>query len=169
QTSKSPNDEERAITNDEDNALNSPNSSNTIKDESGNSTSMGDKSISKGNSQHTQNVLIFSDQNNVGSHIPSNISTKNNEGMQPTGNRRSTRTTKMPAKFNDYVVNSSTVGPNNYFVALKDKNWVEAMNAEIEALNRNNTWTINDLPKGRKLIVQNGWHLFQLDVNNAFL
>ncbi|GKA74274.1 ribonuclease H-like domain-containing protein [Tanacetum coccineum] len=107
QTSKSPNDEERATTNDEDNASNSPNSSNTIKDESGNSTSTGDKSISKGNSQHTQNVLIFSDQNNVGSDIPSNISTKNNEGIQPAINRRSTRTTKIPTKFNDYVVNSS--------------------------------------------------------------
>ncbi|GKC74124.1 hypothetical protein Tco_1120007, partial [Tanacetum coccineum] len=71
---------------------NSPNSSNTIIDESGNATSMGDKSISKGNSQHTKNVLIFFDQNNVGYDIPSNISTENNKGMQPAGNRRSTRT-----------------------------------------------------------------------------
>ncbi|GJY22469.1 retrovirus-related pol polyprotein from transposon TNT 1-94, partial [Tanacetum coccineum] len=116
-----------ATPNDEDNALNSPNSSNTIKDESGNATSMGDKSISKGNSQHTKNVLIFFDQNNVRYDIPSNISTENNEGMQPAGNRRSTRTTKIPAKFNDYMVNSSV------------KYGLEKVN-------------INDLPKGRELI-----------------
>ncbi|GJY36045.1 ribonuclease H-like domain-containing protein, partial [Tanacetum coccineum] len=33
--------------------------------------------------------------------------------------------------------------------AMSDPNWVEAMNNEIEALNRNNTWTICDLPIGR--------------------
>ncbi|GJT06654.1 putative RNA-directed DNA polymerase [Tanacetum coccineum] len=36
--------------------------------------------------------------------------------------------------------------------ALSDPNWVEAMNNEIEALNRNNTWTVCDLPVGRKPI-----------------
>ncbi|GJY98162.1 ribonuclease H-like domain-containing protein [Tanacetum coccineum] len=30
--------------------------------------------------------------------------------------------------------------------------WVEAMNKEMEALNRNNTWVISDLPKGRRPI-----------------
>ncbi|GJW42003.1 putative RNA-directed DNA polymerase [Tanacetum coccineum] len=56
--------------------------------------------------------------------------------------------------------------------ALSDPNWVEAMNNEIEALNRNNTWTVCDLPVGRKPIVLlfvNKWLLYQLDVNNAFL
>ncbi|GJY03934.1 ribonuclease H-like domain-containing protein [Tanacetum coccineum] len=36
--------------------------------------------------------------------------------------------------------------------ALSDPNRLEAMNNEIEALNRNNTWTICDLPIGRKRI-----------------
>nr|GEV77411.1 hypothetical protein [Tanacetum cinerariifolium] len=36
--------------------------------------------------------------------------------------------------------------------ALSDPNSVEAMNNEIETLNRNNTWTICDLPIGRKPI-----------------
>ncbi|GJV48618.1 ribonuclease H-like domain-containing protein [Tanacetum coccineum] len=168
QISKSPYDEERATPNDEGNSRNLCNSPNAVRDESGNATSVGDKSILKGNSQHTQSVLVFSDQNDV-----------NNEGVQPAGTRRSTKATKMPAKFNGYVVNSS----------------LKAMNAEIEALNKNNTWTITDLPKGRKPIrckwifkikykaseeierymarlvakVQNDWPLFQLDVNNAFL
>ncbi|GJU02781.1 ribonuclease H-like domain-containing protein [Tanacetum coccineum] len=36
--------------------------------------------------------------------------------------------------------------------SVKNPNWIEAMNNEIEALNRNNTWTICDLPEGRKAI-----------------
>ncbi|GJS86426.1 ribonuclease H-like domain-containing protein [Tanacetum coccineum] len=108
-----------------------------VRDENGNATSMGDKSISNGNSQHTQSMLVFSDQNGVGSNITSNIPTENNEGVEPA---------------------------DNYFDALKDRNWVKAMNAKIEALNKVNTWTITDLPE-----VQNEWPLFQLDVNNPFL
>ncbi|GKC20988.1 ribonuclease H-like domain-containing protein [Tanacetum coccineum] len=40
----------------------------------------------------------------------------------------------------------------NITEALSDPNWVDAMNNEIEALNRNNTWTVCDLPVGRKPI-----------------
>nr|GEX10939.1 ribonuclease H-like domain-containing protein [Tanacetum cinerariifolium] len=120
--------------------------------------------------------------------------------------RRSGRNVKLPARFNDnvvgnsrkyglekYVSYSNTSAPNMYFStnlqksfelnthyeALKDTRWVDAMNNEIEALNRNNTWTICDLFKGRKPV----WHkwlfkikykstcedLFQLGINNASL
>ncbi|KAM0003129.1 putative RNA-directed DNA polymerase [Helianthus debilis subsp. tardiflorus] len=34
----------------------------------------------------------------------------------------------------------------------KDDKWVDAMNSEMEALYRNNTWVLVDLPKGRKSI-----------------
>ncbi|GJS39976.1 putative RNA-directed DNA polymerase [Tanacetum coccineum] len=117
------------------------------------------------------------------------------------------------------------IEPTCYSDALKDPNWVDAMNNEIEALNINNTWVICDLPIGRKPIgckwiykikykasgeieiykarlvakgfwktegfdydetfspvvkmltlrclisidVVNSWHLYHLDVNNAFL
>ncbi|GJX12657.1 putative RNA-directed DNA polymerase [Tanacetum coccineum] len=40
----------------------------------------------------------------------------------------------------------------NYKEAINDNNWVEAMNNEMEALNRNQTWEITDLPKGRRPI-----------------
>ncbi|GJX40982.1 ribonuclease H-like domain-containing protein [Tanacetum coccineum] len=47
---------------------------------------------------------------------------------------------------------NKSVEPSCLSKALSDPNWVEAMNNEIEALNRNNTWTICDLPIGRKPI-----------------
>ncbi|GJT31751.1 ribonuclease H-like domain-containing protein [Tanacetum coccineum] len=40
----------------------------------------------------------------------------------------------------------------NIIVALSDPNWVKAMNNEIEALNRNNIWTVYDSHVGRKPI-----------------
>ncbi|GKE27984.1 ribonuclease H-like domain-containing protein, partial [Tanacetum coccineum] len=89
------------------------------------------------------------------------------------------------------------VEPKNYLEASQHKHWVDAMNAEIDALSRNNTWDIVDLLVGRKAIgskwgidfdetfflvvkivtvrclinlaVQSGWSLFQMDINNAFL
>ena len=33
---------------------------------------------------------------------------------------------------------------------MKDPNWKEAINAEIHALNKNGTWDITDLPKGKR-------------------
>ncbi|GKA12174.1 ribonuclease H-like domain-containing protein, partial [Tanacetum coccineum] len=93
--------------------------------------------------------------------------------------RKSDRQSKLPVRLNDYVLNSNvkygiekyvnyskldsvtlcfattlnkSVEPSCLFEALSDPNWVEAMNNEIEALNRNNTWTICDLPIGRKPI-----------------
>ena len=44
------------------------------------------------------------------------------------------------------------VEPKSYEEAAKDPKWYEAMNNEIEALNRNNTWTKCELPVGRHAI-----------------
>nr|GEW26114.1 ribonuclease H-like domain-containing protein [Tanacetum cinerariifolium] len=70
-------------------------------------------------------------------------------------------------------------------IGFVDPNWVEAMNNKIEALNRNNTWTVYDLPVGRKPIGSKRiWkikykasgdierykaRLVAKDVNNAFM
>ncbi|GJZ97355.1 hypothetical protein Tco_0669808 [Tanacetum coccineum] len=93
------------------------------------------------------------------------------------GIRSSSRQSKLPMKLNDYVLSSNvkygiekyvsysklkgdilcfattlnkSVEPTCLKDALFHPNWVEAMNNEIEALNRNNTWTECDLPLGRK-------------------
>nr|GEX81145.1 hypothetical protein [Tanacetum cinerariifolium] len=74
--------------------------------------------------------------------------------------------------------------PSSYYEDIKNPHWIEAMNNKIKALNRNNTWTIYDLPAGSKPVgskwlwkikgmlnvaICNNWSLFQLDINNAFL
>ncbi|GJX07954.1 ribonuclease H-like domain-containing protein [Tanacetum coccineum] len=68
------------------------------------------------------------------------ITTSMDEVQPAIANRKSNRQTNIPAKFNDYVVNSL-----HLYEAVKDRNRVDAINDEIEALNRNNTWSITDL------------------------
>ncbi|GKB63850.1 multidrug resistance-associated protein 3 [Tanacetum coccineum] len=131
-----------------------------------------------------------------------------------------TEFTKLPSSLNDFIVEgkvkygvkrvvsyanlnhenlcfasslNKSIEPTCYEEAVLDSNWIDAMNAEIEALNENHTWIIIDLPPGIKAIgnkwnfkikykssgdidrcvialsVTNNWPLFQLDVNNAFL
>nr|GEZ25353.1 putative reverse transcriptase, RNA-dependent DNA polymerase, Gag-polypeptide of LTR copia-type [Tanacetum cinerariifolium] len=112
------------------------------------------------------------------SYINAHDVPENRSQVQPQS-RRSSRDSKMPARFNDYVVGSSrkyglekyvtysnlgkinycfsttlnkSTEPFTYEEAIKNPNWIEAMNNEIDALNRNNTWTICDLPHGRKAV-----------------
>ncbi|KAJ0703042.1 putative RNA-directed DNA polymerase [Helianthus annuus] len=93
--------------------------------------------------------------------------------------RRSSRSTSIPKRFQDYVLNSNvkydinkvvsyaclsadsacfisrlnkTVEPSTYSEAAKDPKWIEAMNLEMEALLRNKTWEMVDLPANRKPI-----------------
>ncbi|GKC14576.1 ribonuclease H-like domain-containing protein, partial [Tanacetum coccineum] len=151
QSPKRPYDEEMALPNDEGRTPQSTRSSRTANVEDGSTTSMGDKSISEGNNQNIQNVFDSASNNNndVRFDIPSSLfPVENSNDVQPEPTRSSSRIPKMLAKFNDYVVNSSKI------YGLEKV--VEAMNAEIEALNRNNTWVITDLLVGRKPI-QSKW------------
>ncbi|XP_052622644.1 uncharacterized protein LOC111911314 [Lactuca sativa] len=124
---------------------------------------------------------------------------------QPLGVSRSRRESRMPVKFNDYIVEgrhkygiehtlnysvlstenkcfcsnlNKTIEPKSFEEASLDPNWVESMNNEMEALYRNHTWDIVDLPKKQKpigfrvvitLAVNKYWPLYQLDINNAFI
>ncbi|GJZ23964.1 ribonuclease H-like domain-containing protein [Tanacetum coccineum] len=117
-------------------------------------------------------------QNSVPSTSQSSL-TQNNDEVQTPVLRRSERQSKLPVRLNDYVHNSNvkygiekyvnysklnrvnlcfatnlnkSIEPTCLSEAMYDPNWIEAMNNEIEALNRNNTWYICDLLVGRKPI-----------------
>ncbi|XP_076914870.1 uncharacterized protein LOC143574026 [Bidens hawaiensis] len=104
---------------------------------------------------------------------------ENIEYVIPTIPRRSTRNIVFPRTFEDYVVegkvkyglekvvNYSNLSglnmcfatmltkssePKNFFKASSDSNWITAMNDEIEALHRNNTWKLVELPSNRRTI-----------------
>ncbi|GJX53400.1 ribonuclease H-like domain-containing protein, partial [Tanacetum coccineum] len=203
QTSFRPNDDGRVnfASNDKSNVFPCSKSTQTSDEcEDNIATSMGNNTSSEGT------VPSSSDLN--AQDLPKNIS-----HVQPDL-RRSGRNSKLPAKFNDYVVGSSrkyglekyvtysnlsktnycfsttlnkSSEPTTYVEAVKNPNWIEETNNEIEALNRYNTWTICDLSPRRK-VVESKWlwkikykpigatdrykarlDLFQLDINNAFL
>ncbi|GKD60774.1 ribonuclease H-like domain-containing protein [Tanacetum coccineum] len=111
--------------------------------------------------------------------IHDTLNTKHVQNLDTQPLRRSERSSVFPNKYNDYVVDSKVkygleryVGysdvttenfcfvtelnkafePKNYWEACKYQHWVKAMNKEMNALYRNDTWDITDLPKGRKYI-----------------
>ncbi|GKF03379.1 putative RNA-directed DNA polymerase, partial [Tanacetum coccineum] len=47
---------------------------------------------------------------------------------------------------------NKTIKLKSYKEASTDNRWVDAMDLEMEALNRNNTWEITNLRKGRRPI-----------------
>ncbi|GJV51202.1 putative RNA-directed DNA polymerase, partial [Tanacetum coccineum] len=52
-----------------------------------------------------------------------------------------------------FVTNlNNTIEPKTYTEASSDSRWIEDMNQEMEALNKNNTRVITELPKGKRLI-----------------
>ncbi|GJR06489.1 ribonuclease H-like domain, reverse transcriptase, RNA-dependent DNA polymerase [Tanacetum coccineum] len=42
--------------------------------------------------------------------------------------------------------------PRNYKEASKDKKWIDAMEIELDSINKNNTWTLTTLPTNQKAI-----------------
>jgi hypothetical protein len=50
-------------------------------------------------------------------------------------------------------MNLSTINePNTYEEALHDENWINAVNAELSALKKTNTWSLVHLPPHKKAI-----------------
>ncbi|KAL0462985.1 UNVERIFIED_CONTAM: Retrovirus-related Pol polyprotein from transposon RE1 [Sesamum latifolium] len=63
-----------------------------------------------------------------------------------------------------FVANLSALQePKSYFQASKDKNWVDAMNQELQALEKNETWSLTSLPPGKRPIGSR-W-VFKLKLN----
>ncbi|GKB13563.1 ribonuclease H-like domain-containing protein [Tanacetum coccineum] len=134
-------------------------------DELHTTTPLGDNSQSEGNLVPNLEVFVF--QNVLETQI------------KESSPRRSKRSSKLPDKLNDYVLdNKVKYGLNRYanhcmlsaknccFVSnlnkssepsffeedSKDINRINAMNDEMNALYENDTWELTDLPIGRKLI-----------------
>ncbi|GAU22960.1 hypothetical protein TSUD_247040 [Trifolium subterraneum] len=82
--------------------------------------------------------------------------------------RRSTRARTQPARLNDCIITSDNdinaegdlvhlafnveAEPVNFEDAVKSEKWLDAMNEEIESIERNNTWELVDLPHGKRAI-----------------
>ena len=47
---------------------------------------------------------------------------------------------------------STTTDPVNFEDALKSEKWRQAMDLEMEAINKNDTWELMELPEGRKKV-----------------
>ncbi|KAA0056914.1 Retrovirus-related Pol polyprotein from transposon TNT 1-94 [Cucumis melo var. makuwa] len=77
--------------------------------------------------------------------------------------------------------------PLNFEEASQNDKWKIAMDEEIKAIKKNDTWELSTLPNGKKAVVfapvarletirllialaaQNNWKIFQMDVKSAFL
>lgn len=60
---------------------------------------------------------------------------------------------RISTKHRSYIIALSTnVEPRHFKQAMKDKVWRDAMRAEIEALERNHTWDLQDLPPDKKAL-----------------
>ncbi|GJY79224.1 putative RNA-directed DNA polymerase [Tanacetum coccineum] len=170
-TPKVPSDDEREHSNGDGNvrASHDVNSSHPINENATFATPLNEN-IRTLEGQHSDSTAL---RFNVESLCDTNF------GDEPHTVRKSDRVRNLPSKFNDYIlpsnkkygiekhVNYSKLSGNNmYFasnlnkssepkslkVAILDKNWIEAMNNEMEALFRNKTWVLVDLPPNRKTI-----------------
>ena len=58
--------------------------------------------------------------------------------------------------YDDFDVSSNfallSFQPSSYEEAVRDENWVQAMDEEIEAIEKNDTWDLIDLLKDKNLI-----------------
>jgi hypothetical protein len=60
---------------------------------------------------------------------------------------------RLSSAYSNFVLNISVnPEPTSYASASKQIEWVEAMNNERKALADNNTWSLVELPKGKKAI-----------------
>ncbi|GKC54903.1 ribonuclease H-like domain-containing protein [Tanacetum coccineum] len=125
----------------------------------------------------TKNEKVATLEENAFSEGNLDQNPSSSQGVQNV--RRSSRQSVFPRNYNDFVVESKvkyglekyvgysklnsenfcfvtqlnkTREPKTYFEASKYSHWTDAMNQEIDALLRNGTWELVDLPEDRKAI-----------------
>ena len=59
---------------------------------------------------------------------------------------------KEEVEHNNLIMFTSTSNPTTFEEAVQNSKWRVAMDLEIEAIERNGTWELTDLPKGMKKI-----------------
>ncbi|GKC68141.1 ribonuclease H-like domain-containing protein, partial [Tanacetum coccineum] len=148
----------------------------------------GDTSNVEGNSRVTSDdyATVEDEVASAATQIEENVTSENQNGKGYSNTmgtspelRRSTKQKVMPARFNDFFVNSSvryglekyvcysnlsrsnlcfsttlnkSIEPKTFQEASQNPKWIKAMNLEMEALFRNNTYVLADLPPRRKAI-----------------
>lgn len=64
---------------------------------------------------------------------------------------------RFSARHRAFVANLDVgVEPATFYEAMKDEKWEDVMQAEIQALEKNGTWTLMNLPAGKK-VIGNKW------------
>ncbi|GJT69272.1 ribonuclease H-like domain-containing protein [Tanacetum coccineum] len=170
-TLKSPNDDERDPSVGDGNVMASPDIDN--------SPPVSREATFETQLDETNNIFKGSSVEMSGSRsgIESQSKTNNEDESQIV--RKSSIVSNLPSKFNDFILPSNknygiekhvnysklstikfcfatnlnkSVEPKSYVEAAQNKHWVEAMNNEMEALFRDNTWILTDLPVTKKTI-----------------
>ncbi|GJY85560.1 putative RNA-directed DNA polymerase [Tanacetum coccineum] len=93
-----------------------------------------------GPNQDKEPHLICDDQNETGFETISETHGPTVEHARPT------RSKSRPARLDGFEE------PKHFKQAVKDVRWIEAMKQEIQALEENKTWTLEELPKGKRAI-----------------
>ncbi|GJZ27410.1 ribonuclease H-like domain-containing protein [Tanacetum coccineum] len=177
-----PNDDERVA-----NDLNKGKSDSSSSSESGNNINTADFPVDSGNDADSSSDFVVTQDEDVAT-LEENIFSDVNLDQNPSSSqdiqnvRRSSRKSVFPKNYNDFIVESKVKYDLEKYV-------------EMNALLRNGTWELVELREGRKAIgskwiykikfrssvkmitvrcllnidVSMCWHVFQLDVNNAFL
>lgn len=98
------------------------------------------------------NLHIPLDQTNErqDNHLLNNSSSSNEEMLTGEYGGASMRYRKLTDIYNSCSFALTTEDPIFYEDAPKSKEWIVAMEEEMEAINRNHTWSLTTLPEGKK-------------------
>ncbi|GJS35501.1 ribonuclease H-like domain-containing protein [Tanacetum coccineum] len=135
---KIPNDDERVA-----NDLNKGKSDSSSSSESGNNINTADFPVDSGNDADSSNDFVVTQDEEVAT-LEENVK---------YGLEKYVGYSKLNSKKICFISQlNKTREPKTYFEASKYSHWIDAMNQEMNALLRNGTWELVELPEGRKAI-----------------